>query len=122
MKSVSSKHPYGTIPSMKTLFIDTTSNTEITVGLFMGDKKYFVKKPLERQKAQVVLPMIESLLVEHNVTLRDLTAIEVQPGPGSFTGVRVGVSVANTLAFALGIPVNGIDVLKEDVVVEPVYS
>lgn len=107
---------------MKTLFIDTTSNTEITVGLFIDDKKYFSKRPLEKQKAQVVLPMIEALLSEHSLSLQDITAIEVQPGPGSFTGVRVGVSVANTLAFALGIPVNGIDVLQEDIVVEPVYS
>jgi tRNA threonylcarbamoyladenosine biosynthesis protein TsaB len=107
---------------MKTVFIDTTSNTEITIGLFIDEKKYFVKKPLERQKAQVVLPMIDALLQEHSLSLHDITAIEVQPGPGSFTGVRVGVSVANTLAFALGIPVNGMDVLQQDRVVEPVYS
>ena len=36
-----------------------------------------------------------------------IDAIEVNAGPGSFTGLRVGASIANALSFALGIPVNG---------------
>lgn len=70
-----------------------------------------------RQKAQVVLPLIERLLKKHKLALQDIDGIEVKPGPGSFTGVRVGVSVANALSFALGIPVNGGKIL-----VEPIYS
>ena len=38
---------------------------------------------------------------------KDLDGIEVETGPGSFTGLRVGVSVANALGFELDIPVNG---------------
>lgn len=106
---------------MKTLFIDTTSNTEISIGLSIGAKKDFVKKPMDRQKSQVVLPMIVALLQEHGLALGDIDAIEVHPGPGSFTGVRVGVSVANALSFALEIPVNGINVFQEASVVEPIY-
>lgn len=102
---------------MKTIFIDTTSNKEITIGLFIDDRKFLVKKTLDFHKAQIVLPMVEELLKKHEMTLGDIDTIEVNPGPGSFTGVRVGVSIANALAFALGIPVNG-----KNSSVEPLYS
>ena len=38
---------------------------------------------------------------------KDLKEVEVEIGPGSFTGLRVGVSVANALGYSLNIPVNG---------------
>jgi tRNA A37 threonylcarbamoyladenosine modification protein TsaB len=47
----------------------------------------------------------------------DITEIEVNPGPGSFTGSRVGVTIANALAFALGIQVN-----SQNPPIEPIYS
>jgi len=106
---------------MKKLFIDTTSNKEITVGLFIDEQKYFVKKILTSHKAQIVLPMIVELLKKHNVNLQNIDAIEVNPGPGSFTGVRVGVSVANALGYSLGIPVNGKRFKKDSSLVEPEY-
>jgi tRNA threonylcarbamoyladenosine biosynthesis protein TsaB len=106
---------------MNTLFIDTTSNQEVTVSLTVNREKDIVTLPLEKQKAQVVLTILESLLEKHDLTLRDLESIEVNPGPGSFTGVRVGVSIANALSFTLGIPVNNLLVAKENTAVEPVY-
>lgn len=57
--------------------------------------------------SQVLLPLIEKLLKSQKLDYKDLKGIEVEVGPGSFTGLRVGVSVANALAYALGIPVNG---------------
>ena len=106
---------------MKTIFIDTTSNTEIIVALIVDGERDEVKKVLEKKKAQIALYLIEELLQKHKLRLQDIECIEVNPGPGSFTGVRVGISVANALSYALGIPVNGIDVGKEDVGVKPVY-
>ncbi|HSW88034.1 MAG TPA: tRNA (adenosine(37)-N6)-threonylcarbamoyltransferase complex dimerization subunit type 1 TsaB [Candidatus Saccharimonadales bacterium] len=106
---------------MNTLFIDTTSNQEVTAVLTVNGEKDIITRPLERQKAQIVLPILESLLEKHALTLHDLDSIEVNPGPGSFTGVRVGVSIANALSFSLGIPVNNILVAKEDTAVDPVY-
>ena len=61
--------------------------------------------------------MIEKLLKKHGLSLQKITAIKVNPGPGSFTGVRVGISIANALGLALGITVNG---TKE--IVEPIYQ
>lgn len=57
--------------------------------------------------SQVLLPLITKLLQAASCKLQDLEGIEVEIGPGSFTGLRVGVSVANALGFALGISVNG---------------
>ena len=92
------------------LSIDTTNNKEVTVGLKIDGKEFIEKKPLDTRKAQVVLPMLEKLLQVHKLSLQDLTAIEVNPGPGSFTGIRVGLSIANTLGYLLHIPVNGKEV------------
>lgn len=89
------------------LLIDTVNNKEVMAGLRIDGKEIFKKQPLDTRKSQVVLPMIEELLKEHSLTLKNLHAIEVNPGPGSFTGIRVGLSVANTLGFLLQIPVNG---------------
>jgi tRNA threonylcarbamoyladenosine biosynthesis protein TsaB len=51
-----------------------------------------------------LVPKLRSLLEEHSATARDLQALVVVNGPGSFTGVRIGVSAAKGLAEALGIP------------------
>jgi len=72
---------------------------------------------MDFHKAQIILPMVEEILKKHRLVLQDLDVIEVNPGPGSFTGVRVGVSIANALSYALGIPVNG-----KRTPVEPLYS
>jgi tRNA threonylcarbamoyladenosine biosynthesis protein TsaB len=102
---------------MKTvLFIDTSNNKEVKVGLEIDGKKHLVEQAIDHRKAQAVLPIIEKLVQEYSLRLKDITAIEVNPGPGSFTGVRVGVTVANALGFLLKIPVN------EKEYVEPVYS
>lgn len=92
---------------MKTLLIDTSSNQEIMVGLRIEGKEHIKKEKIGKQKAQVVLPLIDQLLKENKLQLSDIGSIEVHTGPGSFTGLRVGISIANALAFSLKIPVNG---------------
>ena|SRR5579859_6694986 len=99
------------------LIIDTTNNKEVIVGLLIGGKKITQKQPLDTRRAQVVLPMLERMLKEHNLSLKDLTAVQVNPGPGSFTGIRVGLSIANTLGFLLQIPVNGKKIGETEVAV-----
>jgi tRNA threonylcarbamoyladenosine biosynthesis protein TsaB len=54
-----------------------------------------------------VLPLAQELLQENHLQLEDLTDIKVNVGPGSFTGLRVGVAIANTLGYVLQVPVNG---------------
>jgi tRNA threonylcarbamoyladenosine biosynthesis protein TsaB len=55
---------------------------------------------------------IEEALAEANLAYKDLAAIAVSQGPGSYTGLRIGVSAAKGLCFALGIPLIAIDTLK----------
>ena len=101
------------------LTIDTTKREEVAVEL-IDPKSDFKDKLVQKQKlgSQVLLPMIVKILKKNELNLKDLTAVEVNCGPGSFTGTRVGVSVANALGFALDIPVNG----KKGKIVVPVYE
>lgn len=59
------------------------------------------------------LPLfIQQLLAEHSLTVRDLAAVSVGLGPGSYTGLRVGVSLVKGLCFVHGIPLIGLSTLK----------
>lgn len=92
---------------MITLYIDTSNNKEITVVLNAKGKKYEKKLAQDKTRAEEVLELIDGILKEADIEIGSLELIEVNKGPGSFTGLRVGVAIANTLSFALGIPVNG---------------
>ena len=54
------------------------------------------------QNAARVLPLIDELCRERGITAKDFTDVAVSIGPGSFTGLRIGVTLAKTLAFATG--------------------
>lgn len=84
------------------LYIDTSDRQKIVLKL---DNELFEEAVAE--KSQRLLPMLTEIIEKKGKDLKDLTEIEVNTGPGSFTGLRVGVSVANALGWALGIPVNG---------------
>jgi len=62
--------------------------------------------------SQTLMPMIESLLKYSNVSLDDIDLIAVNKGPGSFTGVRIGVAAAKGLADVKKIPVYGASTLE----------
>ncbi|MFH1186744.1 MAG: L-threonylcarbamoyladenylate synthase [Candidatus Levyibacteriota bacterium] len=85
------------------LTIDT-STKEIKAGLIVNGKKFKINKSV--QKAQVVLPLIEEILRKHKISIKNVSKIRVNTGPGSFTGLRVGISIANTLGKLLNIPIN----------------
>lgn len=89
------------------LIIDTKDRNTVKVSL--KDKGKVVKSLSEENQfgSQVLLPLIEKILKEQKIDYKDLKGIEVEKGPGSFTGLKVGASVANALGFSLGIPVNG---------------
>lgn len=88
-----------------TLYIDTASKDNINVGLTGDLSDNLIKE--QSLGSQVLLSLIDHILAKNNLTPKDLTAICVNTGPGSYTGIKVGVSVANALAFSLSIPVNG---------------
>jgi tRNA threonylcarbamoyladenosine biosynthesis protein TsaB len=85
------------------LHIDTSeiNTVKITVGSVSKTSQSRIVK------SQAVLPIIEALLADQKLQLKDITEITVVTGPGSFTGLRVGATVANALGYLLGVPVNG---------------
>lgn len=100
------------------LYIDTNNNRKTSIAVDSnGQRKELIKKT-DNWTSQVLLPMIQKLLDENNISLSQLSEIKVNTGPGSFTGLRVGIAVANALGYLLDIPVNG----KKPNIVEPVYQ
>ena len=58
------------------------------------------------------MPAVDQLLAEAGLTPADLTALAVDVGPGSFTGVRIGVCHGNAMAMALGLPIVAVNALE----------
>jgi tRNA threonylcarbamoyladenosine biosynthesis protein TsaB len=58
-----------------------------------------------RELSDTLLIKVDELLERNQSSKQDLRGIVVYQGPGSFTGLRIGISVANTLAYILGIPI-----------------
>lgn len=85
------------------LFIDSTDNKKTIVGI--GEHRYI--REVATPRDQDVFGLLVSSLKSENMTIKDITEIEVNVNSGSFTGTRIGVSIANALGFALKIPVNG---------------
>ena len=90
------------------LCIDSsTTHASVAVakdGLLLGIKTNTTQK----DHASFLQPAIHSLLEEHDVTLKQVEAIGVTTGPGSYTGLRVGLASAKGLCFALNIPLIGL--------------
>lgn len=98
------------------LYINTISRDKIILGL--DGRKFEYNSGQE--KSQLLISLIEDLLNKNNLKFSDISSIKVEIGPGSFTGIRVGVSVANAFGWALKVPVNGI-LVNESNCVLPKY-
>ena len=62
-----------------------------------------------RQLADTIHIKIEELLRTNNIMWNDISGLVVFKGPGSFTGLRIGITVANTIAYAKNIPIVGVE-------------
>ena len=95
---------------MNILAIETGS-TICQVGLqFKGERSF--RQLAIQSHSQVLLSLVDELLNSAGATLAGLDFIAVNHGPGSFTGMRVGVSVAQGLAFTQDIPIVGVSSLQ----------
>jgi len=59
-----------------------------------------------------LMPFVEQCLEDENLSVQDLEAISVSSGPGSYTGLRIGVSTAKGLAYALDLPIIGVSAME----------
>ena len=103
---------------MKIIGIDS-STTVISVAL-LEDDKLIAEVVLNTQKkhSQRLMPMIDMILNEAGISAKDLDAIAVSSGPGSFTGLRIGITTAKALAWSLSKPlvaVSSLDALAANV-------
>ncbi|CUA81272.1 MULTISPECIES: tRNA (adenosine(37)-N6)-threonylcarbamoyltransferase complex dimerization subunit type 1 TsaB [Anoxybacillus] len=97
---------------MKVLAIDTST---FVMGIAIVDGQVVKGEMitnLKKNHSIRVMPAIEALLQECEVSPQDLARIVVAKGPGSYTGVRIGVTIAKTLAWTLNIPLVGISSLE----------
>jgi tRNA threonylcarbamoyladenosine biosynthesis protein TsaB len=97
---------------MNVLAIDT-SNTSLGIALINKDQvigEYITN--MKKNHSIRVMPAIEHLLGDCDLKPVDLDKIVVAKGPGSYTGVRIGVTIAKTLAWTLNIPLVGISSLE----------
>ena len=92
------------------LFIDTHAEL-ITIALKNKDDLFVYKQESEYSHSIYTMPMIENAFRENNLNVKDLKKIIVVNGPGSFTGIRIGLSIAKTMAYALKIDINTISSL-----------
>lgn len=91
---------------MNRILIDTSAANKISIVL-STEEQQFVRKSEQKFGSQALLSTITDLFKESGIQFKDLTEIEVATGPGSYTGLRVGIAVANALGYSLNIPVNG---------------
>lgn len=83
-----------------------TDKPEAELGLYKDDNQHTsLSWPAHRQLAETIHQKFNEILGAGNCELKDLTGIVVYKGPGSFTGLRIGISVANALADALSVPI-----------------
>ncbi len=99
---------------MKYLFIDTcTSHLVVSIIIDNEIKTYFDEK-IDKGMSNYILPEIEKQLKENNIKASSIDAIFVSNGPGSFTGIRVGLTIAKVYAWSLNIkviPISSLEVL-----------
>lgn len=90
--------------SMKILAIDTSTEA-CSVALLSDTGCHEIFEIIPRQHTERVLPMVDQLLKQVDISLSQLDALAFNCGPGSFTGVRIATSVTQGLAFSNDLPV-----------------
>lgn len=88
------------------------STEACSVALNFNGQLYSEFELCPQSHSVVLLPMVDRILNEANCQLSDLDGLAFGRGPGSFTGVRIGVGVAQGLAFAADLPVVGVSTLQ----------
>ena len=96
---------------MTILALETTDKVA-SVALLTEDgcREKRIESPLRHE--ETVMPAVDALLCEAGLAPADLTALAVDVGPGSFTGVRIGVCHGNAMALALELPIVAVNALE----------
>ncbi|PIJ51419.1 tRNA (adenosine(37)-N6)-threonylcarbamoyltransferase complex dimerization subunit type 1 TsaB [Erwinia sp. OLTSP20] len=97
--------------SSRILALDTATEA-CSVALLDNHQVLATFEHCAREHTQRILPLVQQLLAEAGVTLNQLDALAFGRGPGSFTGVRIGIGIAQGLALGAGLPLIGVSTLQ----------
>jgi tRNA threonylcarbamoyladenosine biosynthesis protein TsaB len=101
---------------MRYLYIDTSSSYLYTA--IVEDDKLIseIKEEFGQSLSEVALPKIVSMFEKNNLSAKDIDKIIVVNGPGSFTGIRIGITIAKVFAWSINIPITTIYSLQAMVI------
>ena len=90
-----------------------TSSTHLKLALsFGGDRLVKSDEEIERSHGQIIVRKIGNLLASAGITQTDIQGLIVSTGPGSFTGLRIGLAAAKGMAVGLNIPIVGVSLFE----------
>lgn len=94
-------------------FLALDASTEaLSIVLNVNGEVFHHFEECPQQHSQKILPLVDSLLAKAKCNLKDLDVIGFGQGPGSFTGVRISVAIAQGLAYACKLPLVGVSTLQ----------
>lgn len=97
---------------MYTLLIDTHFSEVLLLLYKDGKIVYKIKEESKQSHSILTMPLLKKMLNEKNVNIKEINQLVVVNGPGSFTGVRIGVTIAKTISYCLNIPIKVISSLE----------
>lgn len=99
---------------MISLFLDTCSQI-IRIGILFDNKLIdYLEFQNDNKLSEKLLPAIKKIIDKNNYKVNDLNRIYISVGPGSFTGIRIGVTVAKVMAWSLNIdiiPISSLEIM-----------
>ena len=94
-----------------TILAIETATSSCSVALAFADKTYARNVVGNNIHSSVLLDMVSEVLIEAQITVSRIQAVAVGQGPGSFTGLRIGIGVAQGIAYGVNVPMIGISSL-----------
>lgn len=96
---------------MFTILMDT-SNSKLVVGI-ANETKVLVSKQINalKQQSELAIPVLNELMQSQNISMQDVQTMVITAGPGSYTGLRIAMTIAKTLASVLDIKIKAISTL-----------
>lgn len=102
---------------MATLLLDS-SNTSLSIGIeSKGELLGFISYEAWQAQSEHMIPEIDNLLKKYSLTRKDISGVVTSIGPGSYTGVRISLTIAKVIALCLDVPiypVSSLRVLKDN--------
>ena len=98
------------IMSKLILCLETTTNI-CSVGLFKDSKSLIIKENDDKSHSSVLALFVEQIFNESKFNINEIDAIAISVGPGSYTGLRIGMSFVKGIAYSLSKPIIPIDTI-----------